>query len=356
MEDSNAYLNIIETAVPAFECHDDFKKLLPELVAPHMREKILSIASNLGIDKRYTVLSNAFEASGGAPAFFQDNKTVTTAERMRAYQEHALPLAKLAIEPLLNQTDRNSITHLILTSCTGFYAPGPDIDIINAFGLAPTVKRTIIGFMGCYAAVPALRTAADIVKANPAARVLVVNLELCSLHFRHNAPLDQLVSFLLFADGCAASIVSAEPGGIKLGEFRSTVLPNSLDHMRWEIGNDGFAMCLDPQIPNMLEQALREDCANILGGKSPEEFSSWAVHPGGKGIVDATQAALSLPDKALISSREVLKNFGNMSSTTIMFVLKNILSRAECVGNGCGMAFGPGLTLESFLYSRENKS
>lgn len=350
---TRVYLNLVSTAVPPHECHREFATLLPDLVAPELREKITSIVPHLGIEKRYTVLRNAFAPRDGEAAFYGRDRAATTFERMRAYREHALPLAGLAIKPLLAGTDRGRVTHLVFASCTGFYAPGPDIGIVKEFGLSPTVKRSIIGFMGCYAAVPALRCASDIVVSDPSAHVLVVNLELCSLHFRRDAPLDQLVTFLLFADGCSAALVSAEPRGIRLDSFRSEILPGTPDHMRWAIGDDGFAMRLDPQIPSLLKRALRSGRADILAGRRPDEFSSWAAHPGGRGILDAVRDAFELPDEALASARGVLKNFGNMSSATVMFVLRDILSRPECRGPGCGMAFGPGLSLESFLYHHE---
>lgn len=352
----NVYLNRIATAVPPHECHTEFVSRIDEF-STDMEEcrKLSAIAPKLGITKRYTALSQLFDTQDTS-GFYSADRNPTTSDRMNCYQKLAPALAGLALEPLLQTEDRNSITHLVITTCTGFYAPGIDIDIIQKFSLSPSVKRTLIGFMGCYAAVPALRTAYDIVRSDSTSRVLVVNLELCSLHFRRGAAFDQLVTFLLFADGCAASLVSAEPRGLKLDSFASTLVPETLDHMRWTIGDDGFFMRLDPRVPEVLAGMLRENHHRFLDGRGVGDFSSWAIHPGGRGILDAVERELNLPPDALAFSRRILNDYGNMSSATIMFVLQQILEHGDIRGSGCAMAFGPGLTLESFLYEHMGRS
>jgi len=346
-----AFINRISTAVPPTECHQHFVALLQRMELPNAaREKLIAATAQLGIERRYSVFRNLSSAERATPDQF--GQTRSTAERMHIYQREALPLAMQAIAALLAD-DAESITHLIVTSCTGFYAPGIDIDIMHAAQLSPNVERTLIGFMGCYAAIPALRTAQQIVESRPSARVLIVNIELCSLHFRDNAPLDQLISFLLFADGCAASIVSARPVGLRLDRFFCVTLPNSLDAMRWTIGNDGFYMKLDAGIPDALHAAITTHRAAILHDRTPRDIALWAIHPGGRAILDAVQRAMDLPDAALTASRNVLRDFGNMSSATIMFVLQQLLADPHALGTGSAMAFGPGLSLESFVFQRE---
>lgn len=349
---TNAYINKIATAVPPNEAHERFANHL--LGLQHYRawhEKIRTILPKLGIEKRYVAVdlfSDEFSS------FFGKNKTLSTAERMRLYQEHALPLSSLALEALFSSVPPRDITHLIVTSCTGFYAPGIDIDIIKRFGLKPGVERTIIGFMGCYAAVPAYKMARHIVRAAPASRVLIVNLELCSLHWRPDVPIDQLLTYLLFADGCAASLVSADPVGLKLLDFNSTLISDTLDQMRWTVGDEGFFMQLSPDVPELLGAALRKNPPRFSACDLLSNIRLWAIHPGGRSIVDAVGAALRLNKSDLEPSRHILKNYGNMSSATLPFILKIFIdSKTSPNSLGLAMAFGPGLVLESFLFFKE---
>ncbi len=353
MNSNSVYINKIKTANPPYECHQLTKEYLNYFFPPDTDMGVLlaKVFAKLGIEKRYTVLKQAFNFTDKELGFYSGENFPSTEDRMKVYAENVLPLSSLALEPLLVGEDRKTITHLIITSCTGFYAPGLDIEIIQKFGLNKNVERTLIGFMGCYAAVPALKQAFHTVRSNPEARVLMVNAELCSLHFRTNAPLDQQISFLLFADGCAASLISSKPQGVRLDSFYSAVMPETLDLMRWNISDEGFYMTLDERIPSSLKECIQQEEKNILKGISPQDFTSWAVHPGGRAILDAVQNELKLAADSLQFSRHVLKNYGNMSSPTIMFVLKEIMKSQNTKGQGCGMAFGPGLSLESFLYT-----
>lgn len=347
-----AYINKIATAVPPHEAHERFANYLLE--SPRYREwhdKIRAILPRLDIAKRYVVMdlfSNGLFENGRAPS---------TAERMRLYQEHALPLSSLALEMLFSETSPRNITHLIVTSCTGFYAPGLDIDIVKRFGLKSSVERTIIGFMGCYAAVPAYKIASHIVRADPKSRVLVVNLELCSLHWRPDVPLDQFLTYLLFADGCAASLVSADSTGLRLLDFNSMLLSDTADRMCWTIGDEGFFMRLSADVPELLGAALRKNPPQFSAGTTLSDIHFWAIHPGGRSIVDAVGAALRLHESDLHPSRHVLKNYGNMSSATLPFILKTLIDdKATPKGLGLAMAFGPGLALETFLFFKEASS
>jgi predicted naringenin-chalcone synthase len=244
----------------------------------------------------------------------------------------------------------DGVTHLVVASCTGFSAPGLDFQIMRAAGLSEDVKRTIVGFMGCFAAVNAMKLADQIVRADPASRVLVVNLELCSLHLQEDfQDVPKMLSFLLFADGASAALVTAEPDGIALGGFRTAVIPRSEGLITWHIGDQGFGMHLSGQVPGRIRRWLPEDGVALLPAVMP---ALWAVHAGGRSILDAVQAGLGLAPDALRYSRGVLRDFGNMSSATLMFVLERILRDRDARGAGMGMAFGPGLTVETFGFGR----
>jgi predicted naringenin-chalcone synthase len=246
-----------------------------------------------------------------------------------------------------------SITHLIVASCTGFTAPGLDFQIMREAMLPDSTERTIVGFMGCFAAVNALKLADHIVRADAGARVLVVNLELCSLHLQEDfQDVPKMLSFLLFGDGASAALVTADPLGIALGKFRATVIPRSEELITWHIGNNGFEMQLSGQVPGRIRRWLPEHGPALLPGGSARDLSLWAVHAGGRSILDAVQQALTLDPDLLRFSRGVLRDFGNMSSSTLMFVLDRILRDPDAHGAGVGMAFGPGLTVESFAFHR----
>jgi predicted naringenin-chalcone synthase len=271
---------------------------------------------------------------------------------MALYREAAIALARQAIAALDIAAERDAITHLIVASCTGFTAPGLDFDIMQDAGLAPSVERTIVGFMGCFAAVNALKLARHIVRSETDAKVLVVSLELSSLHLQEQWELEKMLSFLLFGDGCGACLVSAEPAGLALDRFHATVIPRSADLITWHIGDQGFAMHLSGQVPGRIRRWLREHGAGLLGPRTVGDIPLWAVHAGGRSILDAVQHGLALPPDALRHSRDVLRDFGNMSSATLVFVLERILRSSHATGDGMAMAFGPGLTVETFAFHR----
>ena len=170
------------------------------------------------------------------------------------------------------------------------------------------------------------------------------------MHLQETDDLEQVLSFLIFADGCAASLVSADPVGLALESFHTTVLPDSARQITWHIGRRGFDMLLSGQVPLSVAKALMTQGRDLLGGLAPPSIRHWAVHPGGRSILDAVEQGLGLPQTALHASREVLRRFGNMSSATVMFVLQQLLQPGTAAGRGCAMAFGPGLSVESLLF------
>ncbi len=265
---------------------------------------------------------------------------------MALYEACAFPLAQKA----LDQMDLAGVTHLIITSCTGFYAPGLDYQIIQHYELSPRIERTHIGFMGCYAAINALKTARHIIRSQPDARVLMVNIELCTLHLKPAQTLDELLPFLIFADGCAATLISSSPNGMEILGFDSTFLPDTRDLITWRIADQGFDMNLSGQVPAEIGTQLPKHIDKILNGCTRRDITHWAIHPGGRSVLDAVRDALQLDEQSMAPARHVLREFGNMSSATVMFVLKEIFNEKRN-GEGCAMAFGPGVSVESMRFS-----
>jgi predicted naringenin-chalcone synthase len=190
-----------------------------------------------------------------------------------------------------------------------------------------------------------------VVRSEPAARVLIVSLELCTLHLQETDDLEQVLSFLVFGDGCAAALVSADPVGLSLDRFHAVLLPAAADQITWNIGDQGFNMVLSGKVPGSVGAAIRAGKDAILGNAPVEAIDHWAIHPGGRSVLDAAETALDLPEGALAASREVLRRYGNMSSATILFVLDRIMGEAEPGERGCAMAFGPGLTAETLMFT-----
>ncbi len=346
---TKAFINAIATAVPDHDVHAKFVQYCPRLL-PDRRENALfrRMAARAQIDHRYSFLRpHPVEDRLDDEDFYRIEQFPCTQKRMQYFERHAFDLARRA----LDQLDLTGVTHLITTTCTGFYAPGVEHQIIRHYGLSPQIERTTVGFMGCFAALNSLKLARHIVRSEPAARVAILNLELCTLHLKSSGTLEEMLSFLIFADGCAASIVSAEPEGIELESFRTTVLEDAADLITWRIGNLGFDMHLSGQVPAAIAGSLDVNLDSMLNGCTRRDIHHWAVHPGGRSILDAVRDGAGLEESQLHISREVLRRFGNMSSATIMFVLRDILDGKSMSAPGCAMAFGPGLTVESLRFN-----
>jgi len=383
-----------------------------------LAQRLVSTSFNLsGIEKRHTVIEElTLAADTPDPKFFDPVARrllmPSTKVRNELYITEATKLfveagrRALAACPDIHAAD---VTHVVTVSCTGFYAPGPDYMLVRELGLSPATQRYHLGFMGCYASMPALRTARQFVQADPSAVVLVVSAELCSLHLRSSNDPDTIVASSLFADGAAAGIVSGRalaPGevALNLDHFETVITPVGEGDMAWKIGDEGFEMVLSSYVPHIIDEHIEgalaplfdsdESLAGLLpveevtvladvlsevlagslvssgaplglvdepvsagpAGNLPAESLStaiahWAIHPGGRSILDKTEAKLGLTEAQLGPSRETLRHYGNMSSATILFVLKAIMD-APTTEDGervCAMAFGPGLTVESGL-------
>lgn len=342
-----AHIHAIGTAVPDHDVHAAFVAWAGQQLAGQREEALFRrMAARSGISHRYSVVSLANDGSAiGDGGFYAGGPTQTTSERMQVYAHEAPELALKAVETLAEKTALGAVTHLVVASCTGFVAPGIDQIIAARLRLGEHVERTLVGFMGCYAAVSALRVAHHIARAEPEARVLVVMVELSTLHLQNVAEIEPLLAMLQFADGAAAALVSAEPKGISIQDFLATTLPDSEELIRWTIGDTGFEMTLSGEIPTRIVHALGNTTLLPRG----DEADAWAVHPGGRSILDAVETGLALPREALSASRDVLDRYGNMSSATLMFVLADLMHGKQ-IENGWALAFGPGVAAEGFRF------
>ncbi|WP_294288880.1 type III polyketide synthase [uncultured Sphingomonas sp.] len=344
-----AHIAAIGTAVPDHDIHQAFIDWAARrLTDPRIAALFARMAGRSGIAHRWSVLPPT--ETGGSPVaadgFYADAILPGTAARMAIYADAAPALALKAIADLSIRADLSGITHLVVASCTGFVAPGIDQRIARSLGLDASVERLLIGFMGCYAAVTALRSARHIVRSEPAARVLVVTVELSTLHLQAVDAVEPLLAMLQFGDGAAAALVTAESHGLALDAPFATTLPDSDALIRWDITDRGFAMHLSGEVPARIAAGLANpDFASAAtGGRDPATIDAWAVHAGGRSILDAVAHACALPDAALADSRAVLHDNGNMSSATLMFVLARMFDRP--IDRGVALAFGPGLAAE----------
>jgi predicted naringenin-chalcone synthase len=286
-----------------------------------------------------------------------DDRGPSTRERMREYAENALPLARHAAGLALEQSGLRpeEITHLVIVSCTGFSAPGVDCGLIYHLHLAPTVQRVQVGFMGCHGAVNGLRVAQAFTGSQAEARVLLCAVELCSLHYFYGWDPKKLVANSLFADGAAALVGTNDPcpgsGTWRATGTGSCLFPRTAYAMTWDIGDHGFEMSLSTRVPGLIADHLRPWLESWLGqhGLQVAEVGSWAVHPGGPRILSAVEECLRLPPEALSVSREVLGEFGNMSSPTLLFILER-LRRCQAPRPCVALGFGPGLVVEAALF------
>lgn len=347
-----AHIHAIGTAVPDHDIHQAFIDWAGARVSGITQQKVFArMTGRSGILHRWSIFPRA--AGGGSPVDpggYYDDRMPTTADRMATYAVEAPNLAIRAIESLSEKLPLGAITHLVVASCTGFVAPGIDQIIVRKLGLPGSVERTLIGFMGCYAAVAALRTAHHIARSDPRARILVVAVELSTLHLQHADSLEPLLAMLQFGDGAAAAIVSSEPEGMAVDDFFAATLPDSNDLIRWTIGDHGFAMHLSGEVPGRIAEALSdvEFRSAILNRRNPDDIAAWAVHAGGRSILDAVEKGLSLVQGKLAEARAVLAENGNMSSATLMFVLERLMAQHQ--DSGIALAFGPGLAAEGFSF------
>ncbi len=359
-----AFVHRIETALPeASYSQERALEFMQEHVAtrPAVRRMLRSLYRNSGIERRHSVMGD-WDGGAGDPLFLGPDGAIASPGTGARNAVYALEARRLFEELAhrLTADEARSVTHVITISCTGFFAPGPDYHVVRALGLPGSTERYHIGFMGCYAAFQGLKLARTICDADPTAVVLVLSVELCTLHMQFSEDTDDLIAGAIFADGASGALVSARPPAegevaLELHSFRSELAPEGEDAMAWTIGDQGFRMKLSTYVPELLGSTMGPLLDRVLGeaGLDRDRIDWWAVHPGGRAILDRVQEAGTIPDHALAASREILRRCGNMSSATILFVLDELLRRGSAQADDriLAMAFGPGLTIETGLLS-----
>lgn len=352
----------IATAVPEFKHEQDaildFMQRVYALNEADQR-KLKFLYRQGGIRSRYSVIPDYSRAARDwefYPASENLEPFPNIEQRMNCYQRHAGALSLAAIRKCV-ENFTGSITHIITVSCTGMSAPGLDLELLDLLSLPPTTFRTSVNFMGCYAAIHALRMADALCSQDPSANVLIVCTELCTLHFQKTPTIDNMTSSMLFADGSAAVIVSgnAQLPGYRIEQFYSTVDTKGKKDMAWELSSSGFQMTLSGYIPELIEEDFDGlvNAALTKAALTKNDIAHWCIHPGGKKILESVHKSLGFTNGQLTSCYEVLQEYGNMSSPTVLFVLERIMREAAFKDKGriFGAAFGPGITMETFILS-----
>ncbi len=362
-ESHPVYLQAIETVVPQYSYAQeyvlDFMQRLP--VYSGRQGFLAKVYRGSAIERRHSVIGD-YRRPPAERTFYPPTEDLTPEPDVVARNELFVTESRnIALEvarklfAAMPQVQPSDITHLITVSCTGFSAPGFDFYLARELPLPAAVNRLHVGFMGCYAAFPALKTARDICLADPGARVLIVDLELCSLHFQQKLDPDIMVANALFADGAAAALVSSEAPregspSFRLDAFQSYIISDSDGDMAWTVGHTAFDMRLSAYVPKLIQREIRSITETVFAraGVSREDIAQWAIHPGGRAIIEKAAAELDLSEEDVSASYAVLRNYGNMSSVTIFFVLQE-MQRLGRRGRTFAAAFGPGLTVESAI-------
>lgn len=353
----------IGTAVPGFKHKQgnilDFMQRVFALDESGSR-KLKFLYRQSGIDTRYSVIPD-YSLPTSSWQFYPPSENLepfpNLEKRMKWYQQHASQLSLKAIRQCTGKHEANKITHLITVSCTGMSAPGLDLEIMELLGLPVNTFHTSVNFMGCYAAIHALKMADAFCRMDRKANVLIVCTELCTLHFQKEHSIDNITSSMLFSDGAAAVLVSGndELEGLNIGPFYSTVSVKGKKDMVWELSSSGFLMTLSAYIAELVAEDFNGLVNDALSAAniSKKEIDHWCIHPGGKRILESVHKSLGFVNGQLDCSYEILKAFGNMSSPTVLFVLDKMM-REERIKSGDDIfvaAFGPGLSMETFILS-----
>jgi predicted naringenin-chalcone synthase len=346
---------------------DDAQEARRSAGAPARLEAVIDrIYRRSAIDFRQSVIPDYIQDAEDF-TFYPNNWLLdpepSTGCRMEHFREHAPALASEAVHGCLSAAgmergDRRRISHLIVVTCTGFFAPGLDVLLVQELGLRPDVERLMVGFMGCHAALSATRMANAICRADPDAIVLMVCVELCTLHFQRGLTMRNLVANSLFSDGAAAVLFSATPFAGRTAAYEITgckmgLAPATTENMTWTIGDTGFQMVVDETIPLALRDVAPDFVEGLLAAHDVRrsQIDFWAIHPGGRRILEAVETSLAIPSAAMRPSYEVLAAHGNMSSPTILFVLDRLRRQSPPARGqtGLALAFGPGVTVEGVV-------
>jgi predicted naringenin-chalcone synthase len=359
------YIHTVATVLPdtAYSQVEAGERMKKQYSDNRMLERLVHrVYSQSGIEKRHSVVKDFVLGAPEGPFYDPSTHTLkspSTKVRNDIYTEEAKKLFVCVAEKVVRQSsfEAKDITHVITVSCTGFFAPGPDYFVVKGLGLPASTHRYHVGFMGCFAAFPALKMAQAFCEADPNAVVLVVSLELCSLHLQRSEDIDTVVAASVFADGGAAAIVSSKkPNGpaLRADTYATAITPTGEEDMAWTVGDNGFDIVLSTYVPDILESNISSTVEPLLAqvDMKKTDIKHWAVHPGGRAILDKVRNGLELDEAQLEIPRGVLRDYGNMSSATILFVLKELLEKANADEKIYAMAFGPGLTVESGLFTK----
>jgi predicted naringenin-chalcone synthase len=349
------YINSIGTAnAPFAHSQKEILDFMLEMyhVPSEDVEKIKRLYDRSEIETRYSAIED-FSLPKSKWTFIEKNQKTSIEKRMQKYFEIAPTLCESAVRKCI--TDKKllaNISHLITVSCTGISAPGLDIQLMKLLDLPTTIHRTSVNFMGCYAAIHALKQANAICKSQANAQVLIIDVELCTIHFQDEYTMDNIAASLLFGDGAAAVIVSNEKGIYSIEDFYSEVALDGYNDMAWNISSTGFLMTLSGYVPSIIASNIEPMLLNSLKKMNIEksDINYWAIHPGGKKIVSEIAKVLNLTSEDVKISRSILNDFGNMSSVTILYVLKKMQEKLKASNEIIyNVAFGPGLTIESMF-------
>jgi predicted naringenin-chalcone synthase len=363
-------IKAIGTAVPRNKISQEEHYSILESANGMTREQKLvlrNIYSKSGIDYRHSVLNEFGAADHEENLLFHPSgnyKETPVSGRMSLYEQYAPGLCAEAAIDCFNQLPllkKEEITHIITFSCTGMYAPGLDIQLVEQLGLNRNAERTCINFMGCYAAINALKTAYHICRSEKEAVVMIAGVELCSLHYQRSYEAGQMVANALFGDGAAAAVISSKDIknavtglSLQLECFYAEFEKSAGNDMVWRIGNEGFDLQLSAEVPNILRQNIQALTEKLFqkAGLSQAAIDYFAIHPGGTKILEACEQSLQLSKEQNTHSYSVLREYGNMSSVTVLFVLSKYLRELTEVDKGkiiLSCAFGPGITMESMI-------
>lgn len=342
--------------IPQFRI-GEFMKLAHGLTSAEAR-KLSFVYRVSGIETRYSVLTDFNYTDPTDFNFFPKNKELepfpTTKQRMKVFEERAAVMGIEAITKCLERTTVRvgDITHLILVSCTGMYAPGVEMKIIEQMGFRSTIERYSIHFMGCYASFNAIKLADRICDSDPKANVLILSVEICTIHFQKQYNEDNLIANALFGDGAAAALINKSQQGISIKDFESQIFREGEMDMAWHIGDFGFEMKLSKYVPELLEKGIRKFKKGLEDRFGLRNIRQFAIHPGGQQILNKVEQVMGISKEQNSYSHDILRNFGNMSSASILFVLEAALKDSIFKGDMLVMGFGPGLTLETLLVER----
>ncbi|MFW6290122.1 MAG: type III polyketide synthase [Mariniphaga sp.] len=329
--------------------------------------KLRILFHSSGIDARHSVVPDFGRHTQGS-LFFGNGKP-DIEKRMDLFRQNAAGLAIAAIKRLFEKLNTGvkefGITHLITVTCTGLYSPGLETEIMERLQLPSDIFHTAVNFMGCNAAFPAQKIADSFARSDKNARVLVVCVELCTIHFQPKDDNDNLLSNTIFGDGAAAFLMVSDEyarekkfRGLSVEGFHSGVLGEGKELMGWNVKPLNFEMVLSAGIPSFIGQKINRFIADTSRNLevSPEEIDRWAVHPGGRKILDQVKKQLGLTNGQMDYSYRILREYGNMSSPTILFILNLILEQELKPGEKIlAIGFGPGISVDTALYCYEGE-